>query len=293
MPQTEVGWLLVIGAFFLLLGTLGGGFEASNIKIPAINKVARYFSLAIGTILLVAALIRLFSPPAAASPVVPTPTVAPVPASAPTKAPAPAETASPTAAPVANKPTPEPALSGLTANAKRVYGPAEGKLAHIAGQFVYNGANTKLGNFAASAQFFNPYAVSDKNWSYGIMFRRDPLDMNAASVKAYVVYVRSVDRSWVLRKVEKINDKLDWSIIARGELPALDVSANGGNTLDIVARDKKLMLFVNSKLVTDALEISAITQKGDVEVVTSVDGGDEWNGKSTDYKNFQVWSFDP
>lgn len=90
MPQSNEGILLLIGALFLLLGLLGGGFEISAIKIPPVGKYTRLFAFIIGTIVFGLGMLRL---------VFPTPQPIPV---------AIIPTASPTVAPTEIPPTPVP-----------------------------------------------------------------------------------------------------------------------------------------------------------------------------------------
>lgn len=62
MPQSNEGILLLIGALFLLLGLLGGGFEISAIKMPSVGKFTRVFALVIGTVVFGIGLFRLLFP---------------------------------------------------------------------------------------------------------------------------------------------------------------------------------------------------------------------------------------
>ena len=55
MPSTPEGLLLVIGAIFLLIGILGGGFELSAIKIPPVGNYPRIFAFITGMIFIVIA----------------------------------------------------------------------------------------------------------------------------------------------------------------------------------------------------------------------------------------------
>ena len=63
MPQTNEGILLMIGAVFLILGSIGGGVEISAIKIPPISKWARILFGGLGAILILVGLFRLVSTP--------------------------------------------------------------------------------------------------------------------------------------------------------------------------------------------------------------------------------------
>lgn len=95
MPQTNEGILLLIGALFLLLGLLGGGFEVSAIKIPPVGKYTRGFAFIIGAIVFGLGMLRLAFP-------TPQPIAVAV---APTPMPA---TAAPTAVPTSIPPSPVP-----------------------------------------------------------------------------------------------------------------------------------------------------------------------------------------
>lgn len=132
MPQSTEGVLIVIGAVFFLIGVLGGGLEISAIKIPPLERLARWLILAMGLVLLLIGIFRVLFPPAAApatsvaiataapAPALPTATTAAPPtAPPPTPTSAPSMTAAPTsAATVAIAPTstPTPALPSPTAS---------------------------------------------------------------------------------------------------------------------------------------------------------------------------------
>jgi hypothetical protein len=52
MPNTVEGLLFIIGALFLLIGFVGGGFEVSAAKIPAVGKTGRLGSTVVGAVCL-------------------------------------------------------------------------------------------------------------------------------------------------------------------------------------------------------------------------------------------------
>ncbi len=64
LPQSNQGLLLVIGAGFILIGMLGGGFELSAIKIPSIAKWPRIFLSGLGILSFLAGLLLMFVPAA-------------------------------------------------------------------------------------------------------------------------------------------------------------------------------------------------------------------------------------
>lgn len=122
MPQTNEGILLVIGALFLLLGLLGGGFEVSAIKVPPIGNYTRAVTLLLGILLLGAGLYRLLATPAPVSPFIPTPTTiafaatnTPIPPLPSPTVPPPTPTPEPSLTPFVPTPSPSPFLSPTVA----------------------------------------------------------------------------------------------------------------------------------------------------------------------------------
>ena len=59
MSLTAEGVLIVVGALFILIGILGGGFEASVIKIPQTGKLQRVVSFGVGSALMIAGMVFL------------------------------------------------------------------------------------------------------------------------------------------------------------------------------------------------------------------------------------------
>ncbi|MBI4674772.1 MAG: hypothetical protein HY741_24265 [Chloroflexi bacterium] len=101
MPQSNEGILLLIGALFLLLGLLGGGFEVSAIKMPPIGKYTRAFTFVIGTLVFGIGLFRLLVPISQPTPIALVPTAPPPPTAAPI-------VVTPTFLPPTNTPPPPP-----------------------------------------------------------------------------------------------------------------------------------------------------------------------------------------
>lgn len=141
MPQSNEGILLLIGALFLLLGLLGGGFEVSAIKIPPVGKYTRAFAFVIGTLVFGVGIFRLLfgSPlpasvaltpptalptptsfPASPPPVIPTNTPPPTLTTAPTKLPLPTDTPIPPSTELSPQ-TPEGTRLPPTAKIQNIY----------------------------------------------------------------------------------------------------------------------------------------------------------------------------
>jgi len=178
MPQSNEGLLLLIGALFLLLGLLGGGFEISSIKLPPVGKFTRGFALVIGVMVFGLGLLRLASPvPAIATPTAPSPTVtlttvppSPVPPSPVPPSPIPSPQAS---APTQPAPIVLPEITALPINAKIhdvslaynvIRFEKKGMLIHV--KFSISGMQAQEGH--ATAYFYdqdgNP--LMDQNGAY-------------------------------------------------------------------------------------------------------------------------------
>lgn len=117
MPQSNEGILLLIGALFLLLGLLGGGFEISAVKIPPVGKYTRLFAFIIGTIVFGLGMLRLLIPAPQPIPVAIVPTA--LPTTAPTEnSPSPlppTATHTPASTPTPNVPTLPAPTESITA----------------------------------------------------------------------------------------------------------------------------------------------------------------------------------
>jgi len=87
-PSTNESFLLIIGGIFLAIGILGGGFEIGSLKIPSTGRGSRILSGGLGMILMVIAVVRLFTVPSTpTSTLVPSPIATDTPTTSPTALP--------------------------------------------------------------------------------------------------------------------------------------------------------------------------------------------------------------
>ncbi len=182
-----------------------------------------------------------------------------------TSAPTPAPTPSPTA-------TPTP---GQTSD----FGPISGELRHDPsdGSIEIEYANVSIANMMVEATFVNPYSAASNKWDYGFIFRRE--DTGPA-----IHVVVTSDRRWYLAWRE--TPAADNQQVGGGTLKTFDTSAGGRNHLRVVAIKEHGWLFVNDEFVS-GLDLSDVTEEGDVAVITGAFAGDEVAGAVTRFENFR------
>jgi hypothetical protein len=160
------------------------------------------------------------------------------------------------------------------------FGPVNGSLAHDEenNSPEDESAQVNLKDFIVETTFMNPYSPSIGSWNYGFRFRAE------TNNNEYRLIIRSVE-DWVLfnrtgsTDSENIND---------GQLPNLDLSENGSNSIWLFCKGDTGVLYVNGKFVAD-LDLSARTNSGDVHIGTGFYSNDEFDGYSTEYTDFSIW----
>ncbi len=168
MPQSNEGILLLIGALFLLLGLLGGGFEISAIKIPPVGKFTRGFAFAIGAIVFGMGLFRLLLPtPIVITPTTPPPTAiptamppSPVP---PTQVSAPTQPAS-TALPETTMLPLGATIQDVTVDYDVTRFEKKGLLIHV--KFNVSGMKNKVGRATAYFNYQDGSPLKDRNGAF-------------------------------------------------------------------------------------------------------------------------------
>ncbi len=170
-------------------------------------------------------------------------------------------------------------IASLERSGLRVFGPAEGCLKHEEDDLVEVWtADVSLRDFIAEAVFHNPYSTAAGSWDYGFLFRDE------RSNNQYRLTVFS-DGSWGLGNQEDAT----FTDIARGRLNNLDTTANGSNSIKVIASGNQGWLYINHQFVAE-LDLSDRTNAGDITVATGIWNGDEINGEETCYDDFTVWS---
>ena len=159
------------------------------------------------------------------------------------------------------------------------WGPASGELRHNSDNFIETEyAGVSIADMVVEATFVNPYAASDDPWDYGFILR-------SATDLPFLQFVVSSNRRWaVMTGVEAPYER-----IASGTVSGLDTGAGGQSRLMVVATGERGWFFVNGDLMA-AVDLSSASQSGDIAVITGAYSGDEVDGASTRYEDFQGYS---
>ncbi len=172
------------------------------------------------------------------------------------------------------RPTPAP-TSAWTSN----FGPVDGELWHQEDDFIKDRyANLSLANVLVEATFVNPYDASFHEWSYGFMLRH-PRRWDIPSIHLVVLS----DKRWGL--IVGAEPPREW--VAQGRIDLLNIRSGGRNHLMVLAMGEKGLFFVNSNFVAE-LDLSGVTDEGDVAVMTGPINGTEVDGEVTKYEGFKV-----
>ena len=171
-------------------------------------------------------------------------------------------------------------LGAIESNKLRAFGPQDGSLVHEVDTYVKTySVGVALRDFIVEAEFLNPYSASTSSWDYGFLFRDEGGDQQ------FRLVIRS-DRYWTLLNVA---GNADVPAINEGEIPTLNISDGGSNWVRLICQGERGWLFVNGEFIAE-LDLSARTNAGDITIATGLYEGDEINGKTTNFKNFSIWS---
>ncbi|MCZ6790083.1 MAG: hypothetical protein O7D33_09165, partial [Chloroflexi bacterium] len=132
------------------------------------------------------------------------------------------------------------------------------------------------------ARFFNPYPTSAGSWSSGFLLR------HSASNRFHAVFIRS-DREWYhyVRTGTAASDTL----VQQTSSTAINTSTGGSNLVRVVVVGNEGWLFINGTF-AGALDLSALTLRGNTAAMTGYFSSDEIAGESTFVEDFTIWSWD-
>jgi hypothetical protein len=166
------------------------------------------------------------------------------------------------------------------------YGPEKGQIGLDSGGTWYVGGTLEAQNFAAQAQFFNPFDAAEHPWDYGFAFRmRAEGDPPAFS---YYVLVVSSDLRWYLYEAHPDGQG---TLIQDGTTPGFDLSPFGDNLITIAAVGDDAYFAINGAFV-GKLDVSSLKQAGRTVAVAGLLPGDDIAGGWMAYDYFEVWSLD-
>jgi S1-C subfamily serine protease len=162
--------------------------------------------------------------------------------------------------------------------ASLIYGPTSGSLQHDpeTNSIKELPASVWEANGRVSASFSNPHSSTAGDFSYGFALR-------AKAGESHLVFVAS-DGMWYHYARTPDDDRL----VDSGSVSELDLSTGGSTQIGIVFIGDLGWLFVNNKRVSD-LDMSDITDPGDIRAITGARAGDERAGSATEVSQFLIY----
>jgi hypothetical protein len=174
--------------------------------------------------------------------------------------------------------TPNPDGEGppLRPDTDSLVGPLDGTLAHNDDEFIEEQLlEVDVADLYVEATFFNPYSTDEGPWDYGFIFRNSEQDTY------YVVFIDSTGTWW------------HWvgtsSNVASGTSDLVDTGEQGSNLLRVVASGDTGWLYINDELAT-TLDLSELTESGNVSAMTGFFSGDEIPGEATRFEGLTLWN---
>jgi len=172
--------------------------------------------------------------------------------------------------------TPTPVQTGAGGP---MFGPKDGTILHdpVRRLSVMVDAEVDITDAMVSATFVNPYSLTTGSWSYGVRLR-------VSGLAAHTVFLRSAQRwhHW-------LNDAAGNPVrsIASGQHDGIVVAEDGENTVCVVTAGSRGWFSINDVHVA-TLDLSGLTNNGDVEVVTGLYSGDQKTNEVTEYESFTI-----
>lgn len=158
-----------------------------------------------------------------------------------------------------------------------VYGPESGDLVHQTDSITYVDTLLDLENFIVHVEFINPYAATEGSWDFGVLFR-------LGDDEPHLRLIVTSTGDWYL--TPGTGDPLQ-----EGAVEDLELRGNRSNSLDLIVDGETGYLIVNDQFI-DVLDLSDVTQSGDLGIATAFFEGNFQEGATTSYEDFVVWSLD-
>ena len=176
--------------------------------------------------------------------------------------------------------TPTPAWIQPLPSPTGTFGPISADLRHDPsdGLITVKSANDFMDNMIVEATFVNPYSAASNSWDYGFIFREE-----VRGPRLHIVVTSN--KRWDLQWRETPSADTSHRI-SNGLLHNFDTSSGGRNHLRIIAIGERGWLFVNGGFVS-LLDISAVTNYGDVLIMTGAFTGNQVDGAVTRFENFK------
>jgi hypothetical protein len=158
--------------------------------------------------------------------------------------------------------------------------PTDGRLLNEQGIKQPYRAGVWLTDLIVEATFYNPYSNEEGCWSYGLNFRKSENNFHEIQIigssPPTVNHVLVIDRQA--------------SRIYSDNVP-INQGSGESNTVRIVTFGEAGQLWLNGRFMTN-LDLSGLTEPGNVELDTEVVPMCSMNAFFTDFSDFTVWSLD-
>ncbi len=167
---------------------------------------------------------------------------------------------------------------------QKVYGPRLGSILHNLRDRLIDTQRTfiQISDGIIEADFSNPYASLQGDWSNGFEFR------NTGSGEFHIVAVQGSGH-WFHHL--RSGDTEDTQILGEEFSSQVSTRLLGSNHIRVIALGDEGWLFING-VYTDKLDLSGLTQAGEALAITNYFTGDGIAGYSTRFEDFIIWSAD-
>ena len=166
----------------------------------------------------------------------------------------------------------------------KVYGPRAGLIEHEReGDFINQHRTlTSINDGIIEAEFTNPYAGFQGDWSNGFLFR------NSRNGEFHVIVIQE-DQRW--HHDLRLGDGDTTQDLAEQYSYQISTASSRNNHIRIIILGGEGWLFINNTYI-DALDLSGLTTRGRVSAITNYFTNDGIAGYSTRFEDFTIWSAD-
>lgn len=161
-----------------------------------------------------------------------------------------------------------------------IAGPFEGEILHNSSDGLIGVVDPEvsIADFVAQVDFFIPYNTSEGSWDIGFLFR------DQGSNQQYRLAILS-DKTWFLTDHSGSSDGTE---VISGTLTNLNVLKGDINKLMLVVFQDRGWFFLNGILISE-LDLGSKTLPGNVKLAVGLYSGNELDGRSTPYNDFNIW----
>ena len=167
---------------------------------------------------------------------------------------------------------------------RKLYGPRDGDISHDPdGGFIDDHETySLLADGIIEARFFNPFALSQGDWSNGFLFRE------SRDGEFYAIVIQE-DRRW--HHDLRLGDAAKTQDLAEEHFYGLSTGMFDSNHLRVIALGDVGWFFINGTYVAK-LDLGGWSEAGRVSAIANYFTGDGIAGYATRFEGFAIWSAD-